>query len=99
MGGPDPGAGDLMTMRILITGVTGQDGSLLAELLTRDPVNIVYGMVRGEHNRKLDWIQRLAPRLSIVYGDLTDPFSLHRVLGEVWPDVIYNLGALSAPNT
>lgn len=85
-------------MRILITGVTGQDGSYLAEDLSRDHDNQVWGMVRGEDNPKYEWLQGLAPRVKLVRGDLLDQTSLIDLMAEIEPEVIYNLGAYSMPS-
>lgn len=80
----------------LILGVTGQDGSYLAEHLTRLGQR-VYGMVRGQDHPKFAWLTGLAPQLYIVGGDLLDEDSLQSALYEVKPDVIYNLAAISSP--
>ena len=81
-------------MRALITGVTGQDGSYLAEQLDADGVE-VYGLIRGQHNPKREWIQGLVPRMTLIEGDLLDQSSLQRALVAARPDVVYNLGALT----
>lgn len=81
-------------MRALITGVTGQDGSYLAEQLTADGVE-VYGLIRGQRNPKRAWIQGLVPSLTLIEGDLLDQSSLQRALVQSRPDVVYNLGALT----
>lgn len=81
-------------MRALITGVTGQDGSYLAEQLTRDGWE-VYGLIRGQRNPKRAWIQSLVPTLRLIDGDLLDQSSLQRALVTAEPDVVFNLGALT----
>lgn len=81
----------------LITGVTGQDGSYLAEHLTRDLGQRVYGMVRGQDHPRRGWLTRLAPGLELVGGDLLDEDSLQSAIYETKPDVIYNLAAVSSP--
>ena len=78
----------------LITGVTGQDGTYLAELLL-DKGYDVYGLVRGQNNPKTKNLQSLIPNLKIIHGDLTDSSSLIRSLDISNPDEIYNLGAIS----
>lgn len=78
----------------LITGVTGQDGTYLAELLL-DKGYDVYGLVRGQNNPKTKNLQSLIPNLKIIHGDLTDSSSLIRSLEISNPDEIYNLGAIS----
>jgi GDPmannose 4,6-dehydratase len=87
--------------RALITGVTGQDGSYLAELLLAKGYE-VYGIVRRSssfNTGRLDEIYQDPHepdyRLQLVYGDLNDASSLNRILRTVRPDEIYNLGAQS----
>jgi GDPmannose 4,6-dehydratase len=81
-------------LRALITGVTGQDGSYLAEQLAADGVE-VYGLIRGQRNPKAGWIKSLVPSLTLIEGDLLDQSSLQRALVQAQPDVVYNLGALT----
>lgn len=81
-------------MRVLITGVTGQDGSYLAEQEVAAG-HKVYGMIRGHRNPRRQWIQDLVPDLRLVDGDLQDQSSLQHVIKEVEPEIIYNLGALT----
>jgi len=81
--------------RALITGVTGQDGSYLAELLLEKGYE-VYGMIR----RSSDYRERIAhlegtPHFHLKFGDLGDSISLVKLIGEVKPDEIYNLAAQS----
>ena len=87
--------------RALITGVTGQDGSYLAELLLSKGYE-VWGVVRRsssintwriDHIYEPPWVTDR--RLNLVYGDLNDASSLNRILKKVRPDEIYNLGAQS----
>lgn len=78
----------------LITGVTGQDGSYLAELLLEKGYR-VYGMVRRSSVEKFERIQHLIGKLELIQGDLLDPFSLISVLKETKPDEVYNLAAQS----
>jgi GDPmannose 4,6-dehydratase len=80
--------------RALITGITGQDGLYLAELLTSKGYE-VFGLIRGQNNPKFALVQQMFPDLTILTGDLTDVSSLTRVLGVAQPDEIYNLGAIS----
>jgi GDPmannose 4,6-dehydratase len=87
--------------RALITGVTGQDGSYLAELLLEKGYE-VYGMVRRSSSFNTERLDRIYQdphvpdyKLRLVYGDLDDASSLNRVLRSVKPDEIYNLGAQS----
>jgi GDPmannose 4,6-dehydratase len=80
--------------RALITGITGQDGLYLAELL-RSKGYKVFGLIRGQNNPKYDLVSRLLPEVTLLTGDLTDVSSLVRVLSVAQPDEVYNLGAIS----
>jgi len=80
--------------RALITGITGQDGLYLAELLIAKGYT-VYGLIRGQNNPKIELVRRTVPEVRLVTGDLTDVSSLVRVLSEAQPDEVYNLGAIS----
>ena len=80
--------------RALITGITGQDGLYLAELLLSKGYE-VFGLVRGQNNPKIELVQRTAPAVKLLTGDITDVSSLSRVLEASQPDEIYNLGAIS----
>ncbi|MGY1857870.1 GDP-mannose 4,6-dehydratase [Modestobacter sp. SYSU DS0290] len=79
--------------RALITGVTGQDGLYLAELLIGKGYE-VYGLVRGQNNPKVEVASRI-PGLKLLFGDLTDLSSLLRAVHAARPDEVYNLGAIS----
>ena len=85
----------------LITGITGQDGSYLAELLLEKGY-VVHGIKRRSSSFNTDRIDHLYqdphvtdPRLVLHYGDLTDSTNLIRIIQQVQPDEIYNLGAQS----
>lgn len=78
----------------LITGITGQDGSYLAELLLKKGYK-VYGMARRSSIDKFERIQSFIKDVNIVYGDLLDQGSLNRLVEEIKPDEIYNLAAQS----
>jgi GDPmannose 4,6-dehydratase len=80
--------------RALITGVTGQDGSYLAELLLDEGYE-VYGLVRRSSNARLDRIAPIQDRLKLVQGDLLDQSSLQRALADARPHEVYNLAAQS----
>jgi GDPmannose 4,6-dehydratase len=80
--------------RALITGVTGQDGLYLSELLLAKGYE-VFGLVRGQNNPKRDLLEHDVPGVHIVTGDLTDLSSLLRALNTAAPDEVYNLGAIS----
>jgi GDPmannose 4,6-dehydratase len=81
-------------MRALITGITGQDGSYLAELLLSKNYE-VFGMVRRSSQDSLGRIEHLRTRLHILHGDLLDPHSLETILRECRPQEVYNLAAQS----
>jgi GDPmannose 4,6-dehydratase len=83
-----------LSKRALITGITGQDGSYLAEYLLEQGYE-VWGMVRGQENPKISATQALIPDLQLVGGDLLDQGSLISALETVQPDEVYNLGAIS----
>ena len=78
----------------LITGITGQDGSYLAELLLEKGYE-VHGIIRRSSLINTDRIDGIYDRISLHYGDLTDSTNLVRVIQLVQPDEIYNLGAQS----
>ncbi|WP_309615955.1 GDP-mannose 4,6-dehydratase [Salinibacterium sp.] len=80
--------------RALITGITGQDGLYLAELLLSKGYE-VYGLMRGQNNPKLALLEEVVPNVKILTGDLTDLSSLIRALNVAQPDEFYNLGAIS----
>ncbi len=78
----------------LITGITGQDGSYLAELLLEKGYE-VHGMIRRSSSEKMERIEHILNRAKIVHGDLTDLASLIHLLEQVKPDEVYNLAAQS----
>ncbi|MBE7191631.1 MAG: GDP-mannose 4,6-dehydratase [Gordonia polyisoprenivorans] len=80
--------------RALITGITGQDGLYLAELLLGKGYE-VYGLVRGQNNPKFPLVRETVPDVRLLTGDLTDLSSLVRAFAESQPDEVYNLGAIS----
>lgn len=90
-----------MAKKALVTGITGQDGSYLTELLLSKGYE-VYGIIRRSSSFNTDRIDHLYQdphaserRLHLVYGDLNDASSLNKILRDVQPDEIYNLGAQS----
>ncbi|MEV5378205.1 GDP-mannose 4,6-dehydratase [Streptosporangium nondiastaticum] len=83
-----------MSKRALITGITGQDGSYLAEHLLAEGYQ-VWGLTRGQANPRKDRVAKLIPDLSFVDGDLMDQGSLVSAVDLVQPDEVYNLGAVS----
>ena len=84
-----------MTRRALITGVTGQDGSYLAELLLEQGYE-VHGMVRRSSTEKFDRIDHIRDRITLHQGDLLDQRSLVDTLRAAKPIEIYNLAAMSS---
>lgn len=78
----------------LITGITGQDGSYLAESLLEKGYE-VHGIVRRSSSINTDRIDHIYPRIKLHYGDLTDSSSLIRLIQEIKPTEIYNLAAQS----
>ena len=85
----------------LITGITGQDGSYLAELLLEKGYE-VHGIKRRSSSLNTDRIDHLYQdphhpnqRLKLHYGDLTDAMNLTKIIEQCQPDEIYNLGAMS----
>jgi len=83
-----------MARSALITGITGQDGSYLAELLLDEGYE-VHGMVRRASTEKFDRIEHLRDRITLHQGDLLDQRSLVDTLRAARPDEIYNLAAMS----
>jgi GDPmannose 4,6-dehydratase len=80
--------------RALITGITGQDGRHLAELLLAKDYE-VYGLLRGQHNPKRAIVETEVPEVRLLEGDLTDQVSLITALQKSQPDEVFNLGAMS----
>src|ERR1035438_5466238 len=87
--------------KALITGITGQDGSYLAEFLIKKGY-MVYGIIRRSSSFNTQRIDHLyqdphekARKLNLVYGDLNDASSLNALIKKISPDEIYNLGAQS----
>jgi len=80
--------------KALITGITGQDGSYLAELLLSKGYKVT-GMVRRASTETFDRIQHIKDQIELVQGDLLDQFSLVSIMEKVQPDEIYNLAAMS----
>jgi GDPmannose 4,6-dehydratase len=90
-----------MSRRALVTGITGQDGSFLAELLLSKGYE-VHGIIRRSssfNTQRIDHIYRdaheVGNRLFLIHGDLADSSALNTILRQVQPDEIYNLGAQS----
>ena len=80
-----------------ITGITGQDGSYLAELLVENGYE-VHGLVRrasSYNTSRIDQICNSNKSIHLHYGDLSDSTNLNRLVKEIQPDEVYNLGAMS----
>jgi GDPmannose 4,6-dehydratase len=80
--------------KVLITGITGQDGSYLAELLL-DKGYAVFGMVRRSSSQRFERLQHIMDRLQLIEGDLTDQSSLDDAVKTIVPDEVYNLASQS----
>lgn len=80
--------------KVLITGITGQDGSFLAEFLLEKNYE-VHGIIRRNSTERHDRIAHIESKLHLHYGDLTDSLNIVRIIKEVEPDEIYNLAAQS----
>ena len=83
-----------MKKRALITGITGQDGSYLAEFLLAHGYE-VHGMVRRSSEEKFERIQHIREQISLHQGDLLDQYSLSSLLTTIKPEEVYNLAAQS----
>jgi GDPmannose 4,6-dehydratase len=83
-----------MKKNALITGITGQDGSYLAEFLLNKGYN-VFGMVRRSSMEKFDRIDHIKDQIHIEQADLLDQYSLIKLVDKVQPEEIYNLAAMS----
>jgi len=87
----------IMSKKVLITGVTGQDGSYMADLLLEETDYEIYGMVRRTSTKNYKNIEHLLsnPRFKIVTGDLSDSQSIDNLIREIKPDYFINLAAQS----
>lgn len=83
-----------MAKRALITGITGQDGSYLAELLLEKGYE-VYGLTRRTSTQNYSRIENIVDQVHLLSGDLIDQYSLYQAIAESQPDEIYNLAAQS----
>lgn len=84
-----------MTTKVLITGITGQDGYYLANLLHDAGDYEIFGLVRGQNNPKLNRLKEELPFVVPVFGDLCDEFSLDRAINLSRPQYVFNLGAIT----
>ena len=87
-----------MTKKALITGITGQDGSYLAEFLLEQGYEVT-GMVRRTSTVRYDRIDHILDQINIVQGDLGDQTSLTHAIQEIQPNEVYNLAAQSFVQT
>jgi len=83
-----------MAKKALVTGITGQDGSYLAEFLLEKGYEVI-GMVRRTSTVNFERIKHIQDRITLVPGDLMDQVSIIDILREHRPDEVYNLGAMS----
>jgi len=83
-----------MAKKALITGITGQDGSYLAEFLLENGYEVT-GMVRRSSTERFHRIEHIKDKINIQQADLLDQYSIIKLLDEVQPDEIYNLAAMS----
>jgi GDPmannose 4,6-dehydratase len=81
-------------MKVLITGITGQSGSYLAEILL-DKGYEVHGIIRRISHPNSDNLRDCIDRIVLHYADMTDGISLHNVISKIRPDEIYNLAGMS----
>src|SRR5207302_2187410 len=87
-------AGAVVTRKAFITGITGQDGSYLAEILLEKGYE-VYGMVRRSSTFNTARIDHVFGDIELVFGDLADASVLNQLMRKIRPDEVYNLGAQS----
>jgi GDPmannose 4,6-dehydratase len=80
--------------KALITGITGQDGHHLTELLIEKGYEVI-GLLNGQRNSRVEDFKKHFPSVRLIGGDLSDSSSLHTVINQNQPDEIYNLGAIS----
>jgi len=85
-------------MKALITGITGQDGSYLADFLLEKDYE-VYGMVRRSSTENFERIDHIRDKINFVQADLTDQGSLIKIISDIGPDEVYNLAAMSFVQT
>ncbi|NIM11674.1 MAG: GDP-mannose 4,6-dehydratase [Candidatus Aminicenantes bacterium] len=83
-----------MAKKALITGITGQDGSYLADLLLEKGYEVT-GMVRRSSTEKFERIEHIKDKVNIQQADLLDQYSIIKLINKVQPDEIYNLAAMS----
>lgn len=82
-----------MKQKVLITGINGFAGSHLADLFVKEGKYEVYGLIKT--NARLNFIKDILPQINLIDGDVTDAFSMKKVLTQVNPNMVYHLAALS----
>ena len=89
-----------MNKTAIITGITGQDGSYLSELLLEKQYNVI-GLYRRSSNYNFNRIKHILnnPQLTLLEFDLTDPSSISHIINKYQPDEFYNLAAMSHVGT
>lgn len=87
-----------MNKTALITGITGQDGSYLAEILISKKYNVI-GMTRRSSTQNYERINHLQSKITLDYGDLSDQTSIYRIIEKYKPNEVYNLAAQSFVKT
>lgn len=87
-----------MKNKALITGITGQDGSYLAEILLEKNYEVI-GMIRRSSNPNFERINHILNKVTLDYGDLSDQTSLYRIIEKYKPSEVYNLAAQSFVKT
>ena len=80
--------------KAIITGITGQDGSHLAELLLEKGYE-VHGIIRRSSSFNTGRIDHVFDKLNLHYGDVTDPLVISNLISTIQPDEVYNLAAQS----
>jgi len=83
-----------MSKKVLITGITGQDGSYLAEFLLKKNYQ-VFGLTRRTSTSNYDRIKNIVDDITLISGDLLDQYSMANAIAEIQPDEVYNLAAQS----
>lgn len=83
-------------MRVLITGVAGQDGTILSHLLSKEEASIIGIVKPGHESTDLERLRRYAPELQILECDLSDQEALKAIVIDSQPDQIFNLGGISS---
>ena len=88
-----------MSKKVLVTGITGQDGSNMVDYLLENTDHLVYGMARRSSNVNLSNCDTFIDndRFQLVYGDITDSSSINNLVQEIQPDYFINFSRQSSP--